>query len=287
MRNMKTVVEHVTSADGTAVAYRRLGDGPGLVLLHGAMQTGPSNIELARALAGSHTLYVPDRRGRGASGPRRPGHGVRQDVEDVCALLDATGARDVAGVSSGAIIALLTALSRPDVRRVVAFEPPLDIDGSNDTGWLARFDREIAEGRTSAALVTGMLGTRMGSPVFRIMPRRLMERLTTTFVERQERTGTGEEAGFRELAPTIHHDARLVAETAGLLPRLRELRAEVLLLGGSRSQAYLRKNLTALEGVLPDARRVVLRGLDHNATGNAAAGGKPEAVAREIDRFLS
>ncbi|MEV0198296.1 hypothetical protein AB0H81_17945, partial [Nonomuraea sp. NPDC050691] len=53
MRNVKTAVKHVTSADGTAIAYRTLGSGPGLVLLHGMMQSGPSNIELARALAGT------------------------------------------------------------------------------------------------------------------------------------------------------------------------------------------------------------------------------------------
>ncbi|GAA3192670.1 alpha/beta fold hydrolase [Nonomuraea roseoviolacea] len=287
MSDVKTAVQHVTSADGTTIAYRALGSGPGVVLLHGMMQSGPSNIELARALAGTHTCYVPDRRGRGASGPRRPGHSARSDVEDVCALLDATGARDVIGVSAGAIIALLTALSRPDVRRVVAFEPPLGLDGAGDPDWIARFDREIAEGRIEAALVTGMLAARLGPPGAGLMPRRLLERLTTAFIARQERDGDGEEPGFRELAPTIRHDGLLVAETADLVPRLRELGAEVLLLGGTRSPAYLKRALTALEGVLPHARRVVLKGVGHEATGNAAARGKPELVAREIGRFLT
>ncbi|MEV0203134.1 alpha/beta hydrolase, partial [Nonomuraea sp. NPDC050691] len=209
------------------------------------------------------------------------------DVEDVCALLDVTGARDVVGVSAGAILALLTGLSRPDVRRVVAFEPPLGLDGANSPDWIARFDREIAEGRIEAALVTGMLAARLGPPGSRLMPRRLLERLTTAFIARQERDGNGEEAGFRELAPTIRHDGLLVAETADLVPRLRELRAEVLLLGGTRSPAYLKRALTTLEGVLPDARRVVLQGVGHEATGNAARGGKPERVAREIERFLT
>ncbi|MBN6056873.1 alpha/beta fold hydrolase, partial [Nonomuraea sp. RK-328] len=287
MRNAKTAVEYVTSADGTSIAYRTLGSGPGVVLLHGMMQSGPSNIELARALAATHTVHVPDRRGRGESGPQGPGHDVGKDVEDVRALLDATGARDVVGVSAGAILALLTALSRPDVRRVVAFEPPLGLDGAGDPGWIARFDREIAEGRIEAALVTGMLAARLGPPGSGLMPRRLLERLTTAFIARQERDGNGEEPGFRELAPTIRHDGLLVAGTTDLVPRLRELRAEVLLLGGTRSPAYLKRALTTLEGVLPHARRVVLQGVGHEATGNAARGGKPERVAREIERFLT
>ncbi|NUW32947.1 alpha/beta fold hydrolase [Nonomuraea sp. SMC257] len=287
MSNVKIAVEHVTSADGTAIACRTLGSGPGVVLLHGAMQTGPSNIELARALAARHTVHVPDRRGRGASGPRRPGHGVNVDVEDVRAVLDATGARDVVGVSSGAILALLTALSRPDVRRVVAFEPPLELDGTDHTVWIERFDREIAEGRTEAALVTGMLAARMGPAFLRMVPRPLLVRLTSALLAREERTAAGEEPGFRELAPTIRHDGMVVAETADLVPRLRELRAEVLLLGGTRSPAYLKRALTTLEGVLPHARRVVLKGVGHEATGNAAGRGKPELVARAIEPFLA
>ncbi|WP_433427668.1 hypothetical protein [Nonomuraea sp. CA-141351] len=64
-------------------------------------------------------------------------------------------------------------------------------------------------------------------------------------------------------------DAQVVAETAGDLDVYRSVRAEVLLLGGTRSPAHLRSALTALERVLPRARRVALKGLDHSATSNA------------------
>ncbi|MEU8106776.1 alpha/beta hydrolase [Nonomuraea muscovyensis] len=287
MTDSRTSTGRVTSEDGTGIAYRVIGRGPGVVLLHGAMQSGAGLVELARSLAGSFTCYLPDRRGRGTSGPYGADHRLHKDVEDLDALLTATGARDVVGISSGAIIALRAALARPGLRRLVAFEPPLDIGGSNPTGWLDRFDREIAAGRVAAALVTGMRATRMGPAAFRALPRWLLERLTTTFIARQEREGAGEEPTFRELAPTLHHDARMVAETADDVGAFRQVRAEVLLLGGSRSPAYLKKALTALEEVLPGARRAELAGLGHAAANNTAAGGRPERVAEEVRRFLT
>ncbi|MGN9840226.1 alpha/beta fold hydrolase [Nonomuraea sp. H19] len=280
-------LDTVTSKDGVTITYHRLGRGPGLVLLHGAMQTGHSNIELAQALAGDFICYVPDRRGRGRSGPYGPDYGLQREIDDLGALLTATGAEHVAGVSSGAIIALRTALAQPAPRKVVVFEPPLDIDGSNPTGWLPRFDREIAAGRIPAALVTGMRATRMGPPIFNAMPRVLLEALTAMMLKSQDKAAADGEPTFRELAPTLHYDAQLVAETAGDLDVYRSVGAEVLLLGGTKSPAYLKAALTALQQVLPRARRVDLAGLDHSATSNAAMRGRPERVAAEIRRFLS
>jgi len=68
-------VHSVVSADGTAIGYERLGAGPVLVLVQGAMGTAYTFRELAEALADSFTVIVPDRRGRGMS-PRRfdPGY---------------------------------------------------------------------------------------------------------------------------------------------------------------------------------------------------------------------
>ncbi|MEO3885279.1 alpha/beta hydrolase [Nonomuraea sp. B5E05] len=284
-----TTLGDVTSKDGTTIGYHRLGDGPGLVFLHGTMQVGRSQIELAQALSDDFTCYLPDRRGRGMSGPHGPAYGVERETEDLHALLAATGARYAVGISSGAIIALRTALTRSALDKIVLFEPPLDIAGSNPTDWLPRFDREIAAGDTTAALVTGMRATRMGPPIFTMMPRVLLKWLTVLAQKGQEKASAKGEPAFDELAPTLHYDVRVVAETAtaGDPVAYRSVDADVLLLGGSRSPAYLRTALDALERVLPRARRVEMAGLGHSATCNAARRGRPERVAAEIREFLA
>jgi pimeloyl-ACP methyl ester carboxylesterase len=87
----------VTSADGTKIGYRTLGSGPGVVLLHGSMETAHSHMGMARSLADRFTVHLPDRRGRGASGPYPDDFGIRTEVEDLAAVLTQTGASSVFG----------------------------------------------------------------------------------------------------------------------------------------------------------------------------------------------
>lgn len=96
----------VISKDGTTIGYRQLGQGPGVVVLHGTMSSGQNHSQLAEALADDFMVTLPDRRGRGLSGPHRGDEGIQSEVEDLDALLTKTGAHQVFGVSSGAIIVL-------------------------------------------------------------------------------------------------------------------------------------------------------------------------------------
>jgi len=70
----------VRSADGTTIGYRRVGHGPGVVLVHGGGQASQNLMTLARELS---DVYVPDWRGRGMSGPYSKDHGLRQEVGDL------------------------------------------------------------------------------------------------------------------------------------------------------------------------------------------------------------
>ncbi len=64
MTNVTTMATSVvTSKDGTNIGYRRSGQGPGLVVLHGAMSSSQTHSQLAEALAADFTVYVADRRG--------------------------------------------------------------------------------------------------------------------------------------------------------------------------------------------------------------------------------
>jgi pimeloyl-ACP methyl ester carboxylesterase len=128
----------VTSKDGTTIGYRQLGQGPALVLLHGHMESAQSHIQLAEALATNFTVYLPDRRGRGLSGPYGKDYSIQKDVEDMDALLTKTGAHYVFGVSSGGIIWLQAALSLPSIHKAAIYEPPLLINGSLPIAWLTR-----------------------------------------------------------------------------------------------------------------------------------------------------
>jgi pimeloyl-ACP methyl ester carboxylesterase len=277
----------VTSKDGTTIGYRQFGHGPGIVVLHGAAESAQSHMQLAEALSDAYTVYLPDRRGRGLSGPYGKDYSAQEDVDDMDALLTQTGAHYVFGVSSGAIIWLQAALSLSAIHKAAIFEPPLFVDNSTPTAVLTRFDEEMAQGNLAAALVTAMQGAQMGPPVFNAMPHWLLEPLTKMMMAGEDKKARDGDVTMRMLAPTLHYDFQLVTDMSGKLERFGALRTDVLLLGGGASPAFLKAALDALEKILPHVRRVEFPGLGHGASGNTDRGGRPEQVAQELRRFLA
>ena len=278
----------VTSQDGTTIGYRQLGHGPAIVLVQGAMGSAHNFMQLAGMLADAFTVYVPDRRGRGLSSlAYSKDYSIQKDVEDLDALLAKTGARSVFGLSSGALIALKAALTLPAIHKAAIFEPPLSINSSTPLAWLTRYDQEMAQGKVAAALITGMKGAQMGPPIFNAMPRWLLELLTSIGMKSEEKKGSGGYVPMRELASTLRYDFQLVVEMSEKLESFRALRAEVLLLGGSKSPTYLKVALDALEKVLPQVKRIEFPGLGHEASWNTDRGGQPESVAQELRRFFA
>jgi len=279
--------DSVTSKDGTTIGYRQLGHGPGVVILHGSMSTGYYYLQLAEALADAFTVYLPDRRGFSLSGPFSMEDGIQKDVEDLDALLTKTGAHNVFGVSAGAIISLKAALNLAGIHKLAIYEPPLFTDSATPTAMMKRFDEEMAQGKVAAALTTSMKGAPLMSEMFSAMPRWLLEFMTNRMLSFEAKKGPGDYATFRELAPTLHHDGRVISEMSGQQESLRAIRAEVLLLGGSKSTAFLKAGLDSVAKVLPQARRVELPGLNHSSTWNTDMRGKPEPVAQELRRFFA
>ena len=279
----------VLSKDGTTIGYRQFGQGPGVVVIHGANLSSQNFAQLAERLADAYTVYVPDRRGRGLSGPFGEGYAIRKEVEDVEALLDHTGASHVFGISSGGLIALEAALALPAIRKLALYEPALLMNAER-TEWLARYDREIAQGKTAAALVTCLKGLQLGGPVLNAIPRWLLETMTNKMMEAENKKAKKDDVTMSMLAPTLHYDGQLLVEMTGRLERYKTLRAETLLLGGSKGLPYLKPTLGALEKALPRAKRIELLGLDHGGACDvspANRGGRPESVAQELRRFFA
>lgn len=281
---METTKRFVTSRDGTRIGYRELGRGAGLVIVHGSMSTGYNHMQLAQALSDGFTVYLPDRRSRASSGPYREGDTIENEVRDLEAMLTATGAHDIAGVSLGAVICLEAALALPTVGRVALYEPPLRMPQAEAV--LRRFDAELGSGNIPAALVTAMKGSQMGPRLFDLLPRWLLERMTKQMIDSMEKKGSGEYESFGALAPTLHYETVEIIAAAAGIHRYRAIQNEVLLLGGSKSAAHFRSALDALGEILPNAHRKELPGLNHAATWNRDVGGKPRRVEPELRAFF-
>ncbi|MGW0803284.1 alpha/beta fold hydrolase [Nonomuraea sp. NPDC002799] len=272
----------VRSADGTTIGYRQRGRGPALILVHGAMQASHHFSRLAAALSADFTVYVPDRRGRGLSGPHGDHFGVLREVEDLQALVAATGASQLFGLSSGALVVLRTALLTPGLDRIALYEPPLSIGGSVPVDWAARFDHEIATGRSASALVTGLKGLAAEPSMFTRVPRFALVPLLAAGA-RLQGDGAPDEVPVEALIPTLHFDAQVIREMADTVADYAALDAQVLLLGGTRSAAYFGVAFAELAEVLTHARSIALLGLGHSGPEDDGA---PLVVAQALRDFF-
>ena len=148
----------VFSKDGTAIAFDRIGNGPPVILVDGALcyrGMGQSG-QLAELLARHFTVFTYDRRGRGGSGDTAP-YVVEREVEDIAALLsEAGGAAFVWGMSSGAVLALEAANRLSGIKKLALYEAPFIVDDSRGTqkaiGFAsARRSRQIGEAMRSSS----------------------------------------------------------------------------------------------------------------------------------------
>jgi pimeloyl-ACP methyl ester carboxylesterase len=165
---MKTV----TSKDGTKIAYDQTGSGPAVVLVDGALCSrafGPMP-SLAKLLEPHFTVFNYDRRGRNESGDTKP-YAAEREVEDLEAVIQAAGGSAfVAGVSSGAALALAGAAAGLGIKKLALYEAPFMVD---KTGHLPPKDsaeqlkKMIAEDRRGDA-VKFFMKDMVNVPVFAV-----------------------------------------------------------------------------------------------------------------------
>ena len=256
-----TRANHVVSKDGTAIAFERIGNGPALILVDGALchrEMGPGR-PLAKLLAPHFTVFAYDRRGRGQSGDTPP-YSVTREIEDLEAVLhEAGGAVYVFGVSSGAALALEAARQLRGIRKLALFEAPFIVDDSRrpiSAEW-ARIRESIAAGRPSDAVTIFMKA--VGAPAIFVALMRLMPVWSR----------------LKAVAHTLPYDAAIVQDNQQGKPlpagRWDSVTVPTLVLDGGKSPTWMRHAMRALSQVLPNAEYRTLEGQTHMVKAGAHA----------------
>ncbi|MEV5968153.1 alpha/beta hydrolase [Kribbella sp. NPDC051952] len=261
----------VAAGDGTAIGVLSLGSGPGMVVIPGNNRRAHHYENLARGLAGAHTVHVIERRGRGVSGPQGPAYSVETEVDDVLAVMEHTGARMVFGHSYGGLVALHVGLRQP-LDALVAYEPGVSIDGSFDASWLGTFERQLDAGRATAAMATFLQGVDL-------LPVRAKPLLWATAFLMLRGAGGRE---TRAMMPTTPAEIAEVVRLDSDGSRYAGIASRTLLLGGEKSPAYLTGVLPRLAEIMPHADYRILPELDHNAPDESA----PDVVDQQIRLHL-
>lgn len=281
-----------TATDGTDLAILSLGSGPGLVVVHGSMQSAAAHLELARLLADQHTVHLMERRGRGRSGPYPPDATLRTEVDDLARVLAETESPAAIGISSGALLVGRAATTVPSLRRAVLFEPPLVVDGSISLGFVDRFESELAAGDLDAAMVTAMRGAQMGPPFLRAVPGFVLRAMSRRQLARDAAAALApsrDRIRLDDLVRALPQDFRIVTESADRIAAFAAIdpaRVRVQVLAGTKTRPYLRLAAEAMGQAVPGAELVSLPGTNHGATQNRDQWGRPDIVASAVKSFL-
>ncbi len=120
----------VTSRDSTRLDVKVYGQGPPMVLVHGASVDRRSWSRVTPRLAERFTVYALDRRGRRGSTREGGPYALARETEDVAAVAEAAGG-DVYVVahSYGALCSLEAPLITGAIGRMLLYEPPAPTPG--------------------------------------------------------------------------------------------------------------------------------------------------------------
>lgn len=266
----------VASADGTVIGYHTVGQGPAVIVVGGAMRAAEDYLPLARGLAERYRVHVLDRRGRGLSGPQGPHYGIARECEDLLAVQAATGARAVFGHSYGGLVALETAARSEAFEAMVLYEPAVSIRGSIPTAWMTPYRALLDRGDTRGAFACFVRAFGEGA-IARLPQWYLRAVLRCVFRKRRW------EERYEPLLATNLAEHEQVAACADHVASYRAITARLLVLGGSRSPAFMISlPLAGLQQTVSHMTGNIIDGLDHFAPDDKA----PEVVARRVLDFL-
>jgi pimeloyl-ACP methyl ester carboxylesterase len=257
----------VTAPDGTPIAVFSTGQGPPIVLVHGAMSDHRNDAPYIAELARTFTVFAMDRRGRGASGDGGE-YSIEREFEDIAAVVDEVadrmkGAVALWGHSYGADCAMGAAALTPNIHCLVLYEPGLGMPFPE--GAVEAVQAALAAGDKETAAVALMA--------------RVVE-MTDEEVEYVRSLPTWTDRV--EIVPSVPRE--LNAESSWIYPPgwLDGVTVHTLLLAGGDSPPTQTAATERAAAALPHSNILVLEGQGHIAHRT-----DPAMVAAIVERFIT
>ena len=242
----------VFSKDGTEIAYDKLGQGPAVILVDGALayrSFGPMP-ELAKLLSSDFTAISYDRRGRGESGDKEP-FSVEREIEDIDALIDANGGSCyLYGVSSGGCLAVEVAIKLSNkVKKLAVYEAPYNSDENAHEEWreyTRNLTKFVAENRRGDAVALFM--KLVGTPAEQIEGMRKAPMWPM----------------LEAVAPTLLYDAAAVGVDRKVpTERISGINVPTLVMHGGAGAPFMKQTALALSKAIPNAKFRTIEGETH------------------------
>lgn len=260
-RNVAGNVAFARSTDGTQIAFEKVGHGPALVIVGGALSHRAGGKPLAGTLMDHFTVYTYDRRGRGESGDTQP-YAVDREIEDLAAIIEQAGDKAfLYGVSSGAALALQGAakLGPARVPKLAIYEVPYGQDERDFREQKDRIHQLVKTGKPgdAAAFFFSAIGT--PPPVLDDMKR------------------APEWEAIKKLDFTLSYDYAVLGD--GNVPEtVKQITVPTLVMVGEKAMDFMRPAADRIAELIPNAQRKTIKGQGHQAA--------PETMAPVLVEFF-
>lgn len=261
----------VVSPDGTRIGWVARGEGPILVLVHGATADHTRWVNVEAPLAERFSLWMVDRRGRGLSRNEVAGaYRIEAEADDVRAVVAAATAKQgrpvfLLGHSYGGLCVLDAARDNPQVAKLLVYEPAFATPGLDVIGPAA-----LAE--LVALLDAGQRDTALSYFFERVIgvPPAMVAMMQS------------QAAAWQQRLDAVHTLVREGMAANAWQPRhLAELRMPLRFLVGSVSPPWLQAAARAAHRAAPASSLVELPGQAHGAMDSA-----PQMFVDEVVRFF-
>ena len=248
---------HVTSKDGTRIAFETAGKGPALIIVSGALSSRALQTDrsLVAELGKRFTVYTYDRRGRGESADTKP-YAVAREVEDIEALIAHAGSSAyLFGVSSGAALSMHAAatLGPTKVTKLALYEPPY----GQEPAAHAKQKQRVAE-----LAKTGQPG--QAAEFF----------LTAIGTPPDALDGMKRSPQWPQIAKldfTLAYDFEILGD--GQVPEAtaRAIAVPTLVMTGEKTMPFMHPTADRIAALVPGAQRKTLAGQSHQVNGDVVA----------------
>jgi pimeloyl-ACP methyl ester carboxylesterase len=254
-------VAFAASRDGTKIAFEKVGSGPALVIVSGALADRNGGKPLAGKLMHRFTVYTYDRRGRGESSDTKP-YAVEREIEDLGALIELAGGKAyLYGVSSGAALTLQAAakLGPLQVPKLAVYDTPYGQAERDFNEQKARINQLVQTGKPgdAAAFFFSAIGT----------PPQVLEDMKQS----------PDWANMSRMDFTLAYDYAVLGN--GEVPEtVKRIAAPTLVMEGEKSLPFMHATADRIAELVPNAQRKTLKGQAHQAA--------PDVVAPLLTEFF-
>ncbi|MEH7108328.1 alpha/beta fold hydrolase [Bacillus sp. JJ1764] len=265
-----------TSQDGTEISYQSIGQGPGLILIHGALNDSRDLSMLAQELSDSFTVHIMDRRGRGMSGPQGSEYSIKKECEDIQAIQKVTGATNVFGHSYGGLVALETARAFQSFTKIALYEPGVSIDSlPSDWDWILKYEKAMNQKDFREAFTSFVRGA--GHSPLTKMPN-WYAKLILRMVIRGDHW-----LKIKELLPSNLCEHREVKRLEGTYNNYQIINANILLVSGGKSPEPVHQMIQTLSRTIKETQTLTLPKFHHLSPCNEH---NPIEVARHLKKYF-